>query len=187
MANGNSGAGYGEALAALLQFVFSLTFPLIAITLCGISYLLAFVFHMPEFGFWAVLAMQALDYAKTNMWVAAGIGVFALAALPLAWVAFREQEVKASNTILAYVMTGIVIGFTIWLRTAWPLERSGWQVLVYSGLLLLACIMVIESAISTLGIVAHLRRNRPKPVKLPAQEPHGTRDTRRSRDEPETI
>ena len=47
---------------------------------------------------------------------------------------------------------------------------------------------VVDAALSTLGIVAHVRRNRPQPVKPPPQQPHGApREERRSRDEPETI
>ncbi|HVB79263.1 MAG TPA: hypothetical protein VNE82_04850 [Candidatus Binataceae bacterium] len=188
MASGNDGSG--EAIAgifgAIIQLVFSLTFPLLAITLCGLSYLLAFAFHMPEFGLWAFWAHLAIGYAKTNGWVLLGLIIFALAALPLAWVAYREQELKASNMILAYVIAGIVIAFTCWLRTAWPYDGTGWQIYSYGFLLLMAWSAVIEAAISTIGIVAHVHRNRPQPARRPAQQPHGAPRQDRGR-EPDTI
>lgn len=191
MANQNGGGGLGEAVGAalvlIIHVVFSLTFPILAITLCGVSYLLAFVFHLPEFSLWAYLATLAIDYAKTNVWVLVGLVVFALAALPLAWVAFREQELKASNTILSWVIAGMVIAFMFWLRTVWPFDRNGWQLIAYGIILFTAWSAVIEVVIGTLGIVVHVRRNRPVKTKPPAQEPHGARQDTRSRGEPETI
>jgi hypothetical protein len=188
MANGNDGTALGETVAALLLFIFSLTFPIIILTLCGISYLLAFVFNAPEFGLWAVLAMGALDYAKTNLWVAVAIVAFALAALPLAWVALREQETKLSSTILAYVLTGMTSGFVIWLDTNWSYDGDGWQIIAYGILLLFICSLIVEGALGTIGIVVHVRRNRSPPATPPPRDPHGARQGhRREQDEPETI
>jgi len=190
MATGNEGLGeaVGSALALIIHVVFSLTFPILAITLCGVSYLLAFVFHLPEFSLWAYLANLAIDYAKTNVWVTVGMVVFALAALPLAWIAFREQEIKASNTILMYVLTAMVIGLTAWLRKVWPFDGNGWQVITYGILLFMAWSAAIEAALGTIGIFAHVRRNRSQPVKPPPQQPHGTpREERGPNGEPETI
>jgi hypothetical protein len=192
MATQSGGGGLGEALgsalALIIYVVFSLTFPILFLTLCGASYVLAYLFHLPEFVLWAALASLAIAYAKTNIWVALGLGAFALAALPLAWVAFREQEVKASNTILMYVVSGIVIGFMFWLRTVWPYDGNGWQLIAYGIIMFMAWSAIVEAALGTIGIVAHVRRNRPQPVRPPPQQPHGApREERRSRSEPETI
>ncbi len=190
MATGNEGVGValGSTLALIIHVVFSLTFPILFITLCGVSYLLAHIFNLPEFSLWAYVASLAFGYAMANVWVAVGLGAFALAALPLAWVAFREQEVKASNTILMYVLAGMVIGFMVWLRTVWPFEQNGWQVIAYGIVMFMAWGAVIEAALGTIGIFAHVRRNRPQPVQPPPQQPHGApREERRSRSEPETI
>lgn len=176
-----------EGLGALLQLVFSLTFPLLLITLCGVSFVLAFAFGMPEFSLWAGLAMALFEIAKTNIWVAIGLVVFALAALPLAWVAFREQQLRGSTTILSWVIATMLIGGMFWLRTAWPFEDSGWQIIVYEIILLAAWGTVIEAALGTVGIVAHVRRNRSVPAQPPRQEPHGARDRRSRSKDPETI
>jgi hypothetical protein len=178
----------GEAFASLLQLVFSLTFPILLITLCAISFVLAALFGMPEFGLWAYLAELAIGWATTNIWVAIGLGVFCLAAIPLTWVAFREQELKVSSTILAYVIAGLVIAFLFWLRTVWPVERM-WELWAYGIIMLAGWSAVIEAALGTIGIITHVRRNRPKPVEPPRQQPHGAAraEPRSSRDEPETI
>lgn len=187
MATKDPGEAVGELLAEILKIVFSLLFPLLLITLCGVSFILVSVFHLPEFGLWAYLAGLAIGWAKGNMWVAIGLGAFCLAAVPLGWVALREQELKASTTIFAFVMAGLIIAFLSWLRTVWPVERV-WEFWTYGLVMFAAWQATVEALIGTLGIVAHVRRNRPRPIKPPPQEPHGApREERRTRNEPETI
>ena len=187
MASKDPAESLGEALNSLLQIIFSLTFPLTIITLCGASFVLMAAFHAPEFALWPGLAMGAFQYAKANTWVAIALGLFVLAALPLAWVGFREREIRVSKAILEWVITGIVFAFLFWLRTVWPYDDSGWQMLAYGIILFTGWNGVVESSLSTLVIVAHVRRNRPRPVRPPRQEPHGATEERRSRNEPETI
>ena len=187
MSSNDGHQAVGEAFGAIVQLVFSLTFPLLIITVCGVSYILAFEFDMPEFALWAGLAMSAFAIAKTTVWVAIALFLFALSALPLAWVAFREQQLRVSNTILMWVIAAIVVGGMLWLRTAWPFERSGWQLIIYGIILLAAWGTVIEAALGTLGIVAHVRRNRPPPIRPPRQQPHGAPQETRSHSDPETI
>jgi hypothetical protein len=187
MATKDPGEAVGELLADILKIVFSLTFPLLLITICGVSFVLVSVFHMPEFALWAYLAGLAIDWAKGNFWVGIGPGAFCLAALPLAWVAFREQELKVSSTIFAYVSAGLVVAFLLWLRTVWPVERM-WELWAYGLIMFAGWQATVAALMGTLGIVAHVRRNRPIPVKPPRQEPHGApSEERRSRSEPETI
>jgi hypothetical protein len=50
-------------VVVILQLVFHLLFPFIIVTLCGVSYVLAFWFHDPEFGFWAGLGLVATHSA----------------------------------------------------------------------------------------------------------------------------
>lgn len=187
MATKDPGEAVGELLADVLKIVFSLIFPLLLITLCGVSFVLVSKFNMPEFGLWAYLAGLAIDWAKSNLWVAIGLGAFCLASLPLAWVAFREQQLRVSSTILAYVIAGLVIAFLLWLRTVWPVERT-WELWAYGLVMFAGWQATVDALMGTLGIVTHVRRNRPRPIKPPRQEPHGARrEERRSRNEPETI
>jgi hypothetical protein len=188
MASRDPAEGVAEALGSLLQIIFSLTFPLMFITLCGASFVLMMALHAPEFALWPGLAIGAFQYAKANTWAAIALGLFVLAALPLAWVGFREREIRVSKAILEWVITGIVFAFIFWLRTVWPYNQSGWQMLAYAFFLFVGWNGVVESSLSTLVLVAHVRRNRPRPVAPPRQEPHGApREERGSRSEPETI
>jgi hypothetical protein len=187
MASKDPAESLGETVAALLQIIFSLTFPVTLITLCGVSFVLTFTLGRPEFALWAGLAVRAFNYAKANTWAAIALGLFVLAALPLAWVGFREREIRVSKAILEWVITAIVLGFTFWLRTVWPYDGGGWQMLAYGILLFTGWNGVVESALSTLVIIAHMRRNRPKPIAPPRQEPHGAREPRGRTNEPETI
>lgn len=188
MASKDPAESVGEAFASLLQIIFSLTFPLMLITLCGVFYVLTAALGTPEFALWAGLAMGAFGYAKAHIWAAIALAVFVLAALPLAWVGFREREIRVSKAILEWVITGLVLAFIFWLRTVWPYSGSGWQMLAYGILLFTAWNGVVESALSTLVIVAHVRRNRPKPVAPPRQQPHGSEERRPANaNEPETI
>jgi hypothetical protein len=187
MSSNDGHQAVGEAFGAILQLVFSLTFPLLIITVCGVSYILAFEFHMPEFALWAGLAMGLIDIATTNTWVAIALVIFGLSALPLAWVAFREQELRVSKTILLWVVAGMLLGGVFWLRTAWPFDGSGWQMIVYAIILLAAWSTVIEAVLATLGIVAHVRASRPPPIQPPRYEPHGPQQRRGRPSDPETI
>lgn len=187
MASREPAEAFGEALADLLKVVFSLIFPLLFLALCGASYLLAFEFHLPEFGFWAVLGLWLLNWGNTNLWVAIGLGLFAFSSLPLTWLALREQELRVSNTLLAYVIGGLVVAFLSWLRTVWPAD-SFWELAVYGLIMFCGGHALVDGFVGTLGIVLHIRRNRPRKVKPPVQEPHGApRERSGARDEPETI
>jgi hypothetical protein len=188
MATKDPAESLGEFLAELLKIVFSLTFPLMLLTLCGASFVLFGLFHMPELGLWFVLAAWAVGYATSNTWAAVGLAALVLAALPLAWVGVREREIRISKAILEWVITALIFAFIFWLRTVWPYDDNGWQLILFAFLLFTAWNGVIESAMSTLVIVLHVRRNRPRPVAPPRQEPHGAGQAeRRPRDEPETI
>jgi hypothetical protein len=189
MASKDPAESVGEAIYELLKIIFSLTFPVMLITLCGVSFVLTAALHAPEFALWAGLAMSAVQYAKANGgWAAIALVVFVLAALPLAWIGFREREIRASKAILEWVITAIIFLFIFWLRTVWVDDTTGWRIILFGFLLFTAWNGVIESAMSTLAIVAHVRRNRPRPVAPPQQQPHGAPQAeRRGRDEPETI
>ena len=189
-ANGeNKGTPLSEFVGAILELVFHLLFPVNVIAVCGISFLLVNGMQMPEFSFWTNLALLAFAYAASSIWVAAGLAIFVLAALPLAWIAYREQQVVVSRTILQWIITlGVTFGM-FWLRTTWPYEDSGWQLFAYGMIMYAACAAALETMLSTLGIVAHVRRSRPAPARPPRQQPHGApRENRRSsRGDPETI
>jgi hypothetical protein len=181
------GTPLADFITAILQLIFHLLFPFVAVSLCGVSYVLANTLHQPEFGFWFLLGEIAFDLARDNTWVAVGLGIFVLAALPLAWVAYREQQVVISTTIMQWIIGASSVLGLFWLRTAWPYNGNGWQLFTYGILMFAAWAAVTEAALATLGIVAHIRASRPPKRKPPPQAPHGTRTDHRARREPETI
>jgi hypothetical protein len=189
MASREPAEAFGEALVDLLKVVFSLIFPLLFLALCGASYLLAFEFRLPEFGFWAVLGLWLLDWGESNIWAAIGLGAFAFSVMPLTWLALREQELRVSNTLLAYVIGGLVVAFLTWLRMVWPYDGAFWQLAVYGLAMFCGGHALVDAFVGTLGIVLHIRRNRPRPVAPPRQQPHAAprEEQRGARDEPETI
>lgn len=165
------------AITAFFRPVFSLAFPLVITTLCGLSLILATYLGMPEFGLWGWLALPVIDYARTNVWAAVAVGVFALSAIPLAWVAFREHEIRISKAILQWMITAAVIAFIVWLRSQWPFEGSLWQLFAYGLLLLGAWGGAMETCLSTLALVSYRRATRP-PRRPRWQQPHGARRRR---------
>jgi hypothetical protein len=191
MANGGtSGNSLADFVSAILQLVFHLLFPFITISLCLVSYILTFWLRMPEFAFWAGVWWMVFDTARSNVWVAIGLAIFVLAALPLAWVAYREQQVQVSKIILQWIIATGVIFFMFWLRTQWPFESSGWQLFVYGMIMFAGWAALTEGMLGALAIAGHVRRARPKPVRPPTQAPHGGgphEERRRPADEPETI
>lgn len=191
MANpGSSGSPLADFVGAILQLVFHLLFPFITITLCLVSYILVFWFHMPEFGFWVAVWWMVFDAAHDNLWVAVGLGIFALSALPLAWIAYREQQVQVSQIILQWIIAAGVIFFMFWLRTQWPFEESGWQMIAYGIIMYAGWASLTEGMLGALAIAGHVRRARPRPIKPPPQAPHSgaqREERRRPADEPETI
>jgi hypothetical protein len=177
VANIDPSGQIADAIAAFFKLVFSLTFPLLLTTLCGLSLVLATFLRMPEFGLWGWLALPVIDYARTNAWAAVAVGVFVLSAIPLAWVAFREREVRISKAILEWMITAAVIAFIIWLRPQWPLEQSVWRLLAYGFLLLAAWACVLEASLSTLALVSFRRATR-APRRQKWRVPHSARGHR---------
>lgn len=176
--------GGAQLLTALFLIVFSLTFPLMFITLCGVSFVLGVAFHAPQFALWAGLASLVFQYATTNFWVAIALGVFMLAALPLAWVAFREQAIQLSGVIGSWVCSIIFGGGTIWLATVWTYNGNKLQGYIFSFLLLMVWLAVFEAVFSTVKLVSLHRANRPLPPPA-TQQPHGAAN--KPTNDPETI
>ena len=168
----NQDDGLAQMTAGVVQLVFSLLFPILLVTLCGVSYVLVFGFHLVQFGLWAYLAMQAVAYAKGNTWAALALTVFVIASVPLAKVAFREHATRTSGVIGGWVGAGIFSGGTIWLATAWPAEDSGMQMIVFAFLLLASWGCVCEAIMSSLKLIAQ-NRPQPGPEIVEAQKAHG--------------
>jgi hypothetical protein len=187
MASKEPAEAVGEFLFELLKVIFSLTFPIMVISLCAVSFVLMTILGTPELGLWAALGVAAIEAARANGWVALALVVLVFAALPLAWVGFREREIRISKAILEWVLTALIFAFIFWLRHVWPFSRNGWQLLIFAFLIFTAWNGVIEAAMSTLVVIAQVRRNRPRPIAPPHQQPHGTRQSHAPRDEPETI
>ena len=171
----DGGEELGKAAAGLIQIVFSLLFPLIVVSLCAVSYLLAVVLGVRQFGLWADLAVLAARYSAVHLWAAVALTVFVLSALPLAWVAFKEHSTRASTFIGGWVMAAIVTGGTIWAAIAWPSNGYNWQSLVFAFLLFWAWSAILEASMNTLKLVELARAARPLPPPS-KQQPHGSRD-----------
>lgn len=154
---GNRMRSVGAALAARLQSLFSLPFPLTVVTLCGLSYVAWNTLYMPEFEFWAGLPARAFGYAREHSWAAIALGLFGLAALPLAWLSFRRRKARLMRAIREWVVAAVIIAFILGLRRVWPYDDSRSRVVVYGVLLFAAWNGVIEAGLSTLKIIASRR------------------------------
>src|SRR5208282_5795725 len=94
-----AGEDFGNVVVQLIQIVFSPLFPLMLITLCALSFVLAFAFHLPQFGLFAGLAWMFFDYATKNLWAMLALVVFVVTAFPLTWIGFREHATRTSRVI----------------------------------------------------------------------------------------
>ncbi|MGD0867623.1 MAG: hypothetical protein ABSA49_18935 [Rhizomicrobium sp.] len=169
----NEGEALGQATVALIRLVFSPLFPIITVSVCGVSYLLTFGFHLPQFGLWAWLAGQAVAYAQANFLAMLVLAAFVLGALPLALVGFREHATRTSGVIGGWVWVAIISGGTIWAATAWPAdEYPAVQQYVFAFLLFWAWTSICEVLMSTLKLIAQ-NRPQPGPEVVVAQKAHG--------------
>ena len=145
-------------LARFVQLFFSPSFPLVLVSLCGVSYLLAANLHAPELGLWALVATWAIRDARYDNWAAIALGLLVVAALPLAWVALRQREPSRSRATGEWVIAAIVICLLFSLRQVWPYDGSDRQVFVYSFLLFIGWNALVQTVLSTLVIIAHRQR-----------------------------
>jgi hypothetical protein len=170
----------------VFKIVFNLLFPFTALTLVGLSYVLTNLLHLREFGLWFALGILGFDSARQNIWLALTAGALALAAVPLVWVAYSEQQVVISMTIKRWLIAAGLAAATLWLDMSWPYDRSDEQLLAFGILMLVAWTALIQAMLPTLGIITHIRANRPPKSRPPEQAPHGGSVPRLRRD-PETI
>jgi len=182
-----SGNALADFVSALIELIFHPLFPLIFITLPVVSLLLASASAEPAFEFWFLLGVAVCEYAMSRLWTAICGAAFILAALPLAWVFFREQQVVVSAVIKQWLATLIAIGLLIWLDRDWRDNGSAWQATALNSLLLIAWAGMVEASIGTLAIIKYACGNRLAKPPPPPQEPHGRRRRRRRTEEPETI
>jgi hypothetical protein len=154
---GNSAEDFGQAFTGLIQIVFSLMFPFVFITACGVSGLLFYGFQIPQFALLWGIAGQAIGYATKNVGAAVALAAFALASLPLAWVKFREMELKFSGVIGAWVVAAITTGFTFWLASVWPADWSFFQMVSFAFLLFMSWAAICEALLGTIKLVFHFR------------------------------
>ena len=142
--------GFGR----IVQLFFSPSFPLVLVSLCGVSYLLAAALAAPEFGLWALLAMRVLRYARFETWAALGLGLLVVATLPLAWLAFHQRRRSGRSRLLGeWTFVAAVVAFTVGLRTLWAYDASDRQIYVYSFLLFIGWNGAVEAALGTLAIL----------------------------------
>lgn len=152
---------FGAGFAGFVQLFFSPSFPLVLVSLCGASYLLAANLHAPELGLWALVASSAIRDAKYDGWAAIALGVLVVAALPLAWLAFRQRESRRSRAIGEWVIAALVIGLMFALRVVWVYDGSDRQVFVYSFLLFMGWNALVQAMLSSLAIAVRGRTDHP--------------------------
>lgn len=168
----SAGEDFGQALASLIQIVFSPLFPVILITLCAVSYALTFVFHLPQFALFAFFATSAIEYASGHLWAALALAAFVLAAVPLARVGFREAATQTSRVVGNWVVAALFGGGLIWLAQAWPFSGYNFQQLAFALLLFCAWVQVCETVMMTVKLVA-LSRPQPGREVVESQKAHG--------------
>jgi FtsH-binding integral membrane protein len=154
-----SARSLGASLARFVQLFFSPSFPLVLVSLCSVSYLLAANLHAPELGLWALVATWAIRDAKYDNWAAIAFGLIVVAAPPLAWLAFRQRETRRSRAIAEWVVGAVVIGLVFSLRVVWPYDGSDQQVFVYSFLLFIGWNALVQAVLSSLAIAVHGRKD----------------------------
>ncbi len=168
----NQGEALGQTTVALFRIVFSLLFPAVVISLCGVSYLLTYGFNLPQFALWSELAGWAVAYAQTNTWAMLALIAFVVAAVPLARVGFREQAARSSSVIGGWVAAAIFAGGTIWLATVWTGDPTNFEELVFAFLLFAAWGGICEALITTLKLIEQ-NRPQPGPEVVVEQKAHG--------------
>lgn len=146
---------FARVLADFLQLLFSPSFPLVLVSLCGVSYLLASWLAAPELGLWALVAMRAIRYARFETWAAVGLGLLVIAALPLAWLAFRRREARPSKALGEWAFAATVAAIVLGLRLVWPYDSGDRQVIAYSFLLFIGWNAVVQALLSTITILVY--------------------------------
>ncbi|HTV29510.1 MAG TPA: hypothetical protein VMF32_17200 [Xanthobacteraceae bacterium] len=167
-----SGETFGRTLITLAQIVFSLLFPFLAISVCGLAYVLTFVLHIPQFALLAFLAHLAIEHAQTHRGAALAMWTLAFGSVYLAGIAYREHETRASAVVGSWVGALIWCGGTFALVRAWAFDGSNIQQLVFAFLLFGSWAGVCEAVIDAAKLN---QQNRPKPGPgiVEAQKAHG--------------
>ena len=96
--------------------------------------------------------MRAIRQARFETWAAIGLGLLVVAALPLAWLAFRQRQARASKAIGEWAFALIVLVATLGLRMVWPFDGSDRQIYAYSFLLFIGWNAIVQALLTTLAI-----------------------------------
>jgi hypothetical protein len=95
-----------------------------------------------------------------------------LAAVPLAWIGFREAETRTSRVIGYWVAAALFAGGLIWLAHAWEFSDGGFQQLLFAFLLFALWAHIWETAMMTAKLFA-LSRPQPGREVVEQQKAHG--------------
>lgn len=163
---------FGVALAGLVQIVFSPLFPLMLMTLCALSFVLALPFHLMQFVLFAGLAWAFFNYATQHLWAMLAFGVFVVAAFPLTWIGFREHVTQTSRVIGYWIAAALYGAGMLWLASVWPYSGGVFQQLVFGLLIFCWWAHVCETLMGTFKIIA-LSRPQPGPEVVQRQKVHG--------------
>src|SRR5690242_15432888 len=142
--------GLVRRVAESLQTLFSSSFPLVLVSLCGVSYLAASALSAPEFGLWGLMAMRAVRYARFETWAAIALGLLVAAALPLVWVALRQREARPAKALGEWAFAVMVCVVVFGLHATWPFDAGNEQIYVYSFLLFVGWNAIVQALLSTI-------------------------------------
>lgn len=167
-----SGETFGRTLITLAQIVFSLLFPFLAISVCGLAYVLTFVLHIGQFALLAFVGRAAIEFAAAHLWARFALFAVGVGSLSLVKIAYREHATRVSSALGEWIAAGIVGGATVFLTVAWPLDFSLSQAVVFAILLFMTWTGICEAALSTWKL---LDQSLPKAGRkiVEAQKAHG--------------
>jgi hypothetical protein len=103
--------------------------------------------------------MRAIRYARFETWAAVGLGLLVIAALPLAWLAFRRREARPSKAAGEWAFAATVAAIVLGLWLVWPYDAGDRQVIVYSFLLFAGWNAIVQALLTTLAIGPPRRAN----------------------------
>ena len=164
---------FSLALVNLFRIIFSPIFPLMFLTLCGLSYVLTIPFQLPQFLLFAWVAKHALEYSGEHAWAMLVLALFAMSALPLAWLGCREFAVKPTQLVADWVIAILgAVGLGAMTR-AWPFDAGNLQMVVFGIALFALWAQIWEALLHTASLIGRIKPKPPGREIVERQKAHG--------------